>query len=79
MIDEPSEDFSAEPEGEEVEVYQTVTLDNGRTLPIVLLMDKDMNPTEVPQKATRILAGSAETGYVEIDVQYGSWQSVTWH
>ena len=83
MSGEPEED---DPRGMEYDRpeddapgFKSVTLDNGMTLPIALMMDKDMNPTEIPFDTRTILAGSAQQGWFEIDVQEGTWESITFH
>ncbi|ESX17888.1 hypothetical protein X766_15975 [Mesorhizobium sp. LSJC255A00] len=64
--------------GEEPE-EMTVGLDNGLTLPVTMMLDKDGNPTDIVFDATTLLAGSAALGWYEIDVADGSWSRPLLH
>jgi hypothetical protein len=56
--------MSGEPEEEEqLPDGPSVCLDDGRVLPVALMMDKDGHATEIMFDAHTILAGSAELGW----------------
>ncbi|RWB40450.1 MAG: hypothetical protein EOQ44_25235 [Mesorhizobium sp.] len=74
LTDDEIEEIVGEPMDE-----MSISLDNGLVLPVAMMLDKDGNPTELPVDAVKLLAGSADLGWYEVDVEAGSWILPTFH
>lgn len=81
LSDDELEEILDANQGEEPEeMIVSINTPHGELhLPVAMLMDKDGNPTEILFDARVALAGSAETGWFEIDIQAGTWLYPTFH